>query len=753
MKDPTAKHILVIGDWVVDEHWLVGDQRATFSSRTGNHHQLAITSPRASIRHLGGAGQVAALLGQVQFRLPDDTSRQLTLHGVGRWHSADEPAIHRLLDPSTAREQTNYRLTIDTTNAPPSNITLHNLITPSATDERFVGTTRVTRIYGRVGDAFELLRRVDWELEYDRWAPREVLGRVDKEVLTQALDQVPGRIDVIVVKDLLKGVMSRTIVRLLDERYPNAEWYIASKAWMPYWLDEKQDNKIDERIRAIHEKIRLFLIPPTAANHAVRSAGWSSAGWITRRGAPYRDAIEQINTLGKRYPHARIVVLPKDITALIGPSFGVANGQYGFVQASDDALKEGALRYRRFVTMASVLYPVLIGHMMALGDAQSFESLVDRALWFTRHWMLKECERFSQFSTFVPTAAQRCVVHSDKTECVGPEPDVRRIPKLERFDWNGALKSWSNAFSGYGIVEDIPDKPKIQLWRAMTDIDGYVACVPQKRRILRQLVKLSERFRRSPTQMNTSIMVIDSPGSGKSYLMKCLARLLGMRHLEFNITQLLSRPELVHCFDTIVTTQALNPDEPLLVFFDEINAKIQGEHVYDAFLSPLEQGSYIRAGNRFHIQPCLWLFAGTEKPRTSREGQQDRSDKGSDLLSRLTVPPCELNIDQTPVGTNDEQQDIRELAIIEKIYIAVVAIRSEFTDVAHVSENVLKVFRDLKPDVQARGIRNFVRQFQDVQRGRVTSRNLPPNWRDWTNFPQDATPFEPGSSRLVEIEV
>ena len=62
------------------------------------------------------------------------------------------------------------------------------------------------------------------------------------------------------------------------------------------------------------------------------------------------------------------------------------------------------------------------------------------------------------------------------------------------------------------------------------------------------------------------------------------------RLLSFNITQLLDREDLLHCFDTIVTTQAQDPEALWLVFFDEINAYLEGQHVYDFFLAPLEDG-------------------------------------------------------------------------------------------------------------------------------------------------------------------
>ena len=109
-------------------------------------------------------------------------------------------------------------------------------------------------------------------------------------------------------------------------------------------------------------------------------------------------------------------------------------------------------------------------------------------------------------------------------------------------------------------------------------------------------------------------MLVASPGSGKTFLVNRLAKSLGMRGLKFNITQMLSKSDILDCFDTIVTTQAQNRDEKIIVFFDEINAQLGGQYVYDTFLAPIEEGVYVRAGKTFPIDPCVWIFAGTEKP-------------------------------------------------------------------------------------------------------------------------------------------
>jgi hypothetical protein len=75
----------------------------------------------------------------------------------------------------------------------------------------------------------------------------------------------------------------------------------------------------------------------------------------------------------------------------------------------------------------------------------------------------------------------------------------------------------------------------------------------------------------------------------------------------------------------------------LIVFIDEINAKLNNQHVYDAFLEPLEDGTYVHSGKTFRLAPCVWIFAGTEEPTRAKSGAP-ASDKAEDFQSRLTRP-------------------------------------------------------------------------------------------------------------------
>jgi len=173
---------------------------------------------------------------------------------------------------------------------------------------------------------------------------------------------------------------------------------------------------------------------------------------------------------------------------------------------------------------------------------------------------------------------------------------------------------------------------------------------------------------------------------------------------------MLSKNDILDCFDTIVTRKAQD-DQQLLVFFDEINACLNGHHVYDTFLAPLEDNVYVRGGKTFQIPPCAWLFAGTDNPAE----HPDKATKGSDFVSRLSIPP----IDFKPEA--GEESDLNT----ERVYLGVSLLKQAFPDVKEVSEKVLRAFEFLRPDVDVRQIKHLVNSFSDVQHEKVLSRNIP----------------------------
>jgi SpoVK/Ycf46/Vps4 family AAA+-type ATPase len=242
----------------------------------------------------------------------------------------------------------------------------------------------------------------------------------------------------------------------------------------------------------------------------------------------------------------------------------------------------------------------------------------------------------------------------------------------------------------------------------MTEVKNYVCICASKRRVLREVALEIETFKNQ--QRTRSCLIEARPGSGKSLLAEMLAQDHGLFFLEFNITQMISKTDLLDCFDVISSTQFEKRGTKLLVFVDEIDADLGTGPVYDTFLAPLEQGIYRRASKTYHIDPCFWLFAGTADPSHSKK------NKARDFVSRLTLKPRSMNTRKT--------EEFR----LENVYLGTAILRLEFPDVREISTEVLKVFHGIKDTVSIRELRQFVKEFTDIKSGEVRRDNVPERW-------------------------
>ena len=124
---------------------------------------------------------------------------------------------------------------------------------------------------------------------------------------------------------------------------------------------------------------------------------------------------------------------------------------------------------------------------------------------------------------------------------------------------------------------------------------------------------------------------------------------------------MIHREELLKLFEEVATKQTSGGDA-LLVFVDEINALLDSSSVYGAFLSPLEDGIYVRNGKTFSLKPCVWIFAGTRLKDDARTDTQ----KLSDFKSRITLEKL-LDYDSilNKVSDNNQKKAIRRISDLE----------------------------------------------------------------------------------------
>ena len=300
-----------------------------------------------------------------------------------------------------------------------------------------------------------------------------------------------------------------------------------------------------------------------------------------------------------------------------------------------------------------------------------------------------------------------------------------------------------------GIIDDEP--PRLDVWRASTDLPGYIACIEEKRRLIKKIGRTLRDYKNNSGHnlRNLGILLRSDPGAGKTSMVRAYAKAFDFSFLSCDLTQFGSRDDLLDFLDSIATEQAKGRD--VLAFVDEINATLSDGPAYGAFLTPLEEGTYRRRGQIFTLRPCVWIFAGTKEEDAQ---PADPKTKLEDFRSRLTIQ-AELDYDSLErEGTKSRgTETVKSEARLEQVYLAASMIRHFHPGVTQVSREVLFRFYTLSPNASpAREIRRRVVNFRNIKYGQVTSKNWP-GWEDPEDHrKEDALPAPEKAKELVKLQ-
>ena len=744
-------NILIIGDWTIDQNWICGVQRSSISSRTGRIHLRGLNEKNGATEALCGAGATASVLHRAM-----DKGVPIAHHitGIGIWHISDTNLLTDMIHSADDRElqpSGRYARFSPERDREKESVKLINLAELEHL-QKIAGTTRIVRIYQHTGSKVDLLSRIDWEnplpAQKAYW-----ISENDATAVAEVLEKYRP-FQAVVVKCLNKKVVSPALIKKLaaDKEISKLPWYISTKDWKPQWFQDISNVNC-----------RMLLIPQMAVDAAKLKK--DTTKWINNKGFGTQNALEEINnfrsSLNKQNPSEKpvVIILPYGHRILsVGYGEPQQESKRNKPQIYEDLLivqneRETFTKPMPIETsFASIFLGAFIAQdleHLATEDKKSSKpdtkKFLEKALMMTREFVRSENSRVLDPEEWDPKKNE---VRFDMSSSDKPDG---------KFDWkfNTSLKvareRWKKATKELGVIER-DDNQFLELFRAATEVDDYICIDPDKKNALQGLVIELKKFRDSTRERSCSCKITAPPGSGKTRLANKLARAEGFNFLQFNLTHLYAREQLLDVFDKISTEQAKRPEEPLLVFIDEINAQLNQDYFYSAFLTPLEDGIYVRAEKIFHIEPCFWLFAGTETKNDSESGLKvqeknktnpdikglETVDKGknkgenkwSDLRSRLTLP--NINLTQT-------NPDIKGL---ETVYIGVSMMVSTFPDVRWVSKKILILFwllgRITNPVLSMRQLVQFIRSFYDIQRGRVTSANVHIEWLDmqkvkWAN--------------------
>ncbi len=246
--------VIIVGDWVVDEYWLLAKHHSRISSHTGFEHFRLATEAKQEIIDLCGAGHVARVLLHLKpRRSPYDVI------GLGNWNRRDTDLIlhlaHARENSSCLANSPGFTATCQHCSKPPS-IKLISLAPDGP-------TTRVVRQYHRRHGGIEQLNRVDWEASGRNSPTRKLTS------LTLPKAEDVGRV-LISVNDLHKGVITPELIDSLKGRYRRACWCVRSKIANPKWLE------------GLGRRLELVVVGPEVAEQLNPWGSWVTHKTLTR---------------------------------------------------------------------------------------------------------------------------------------------------------------------------------------------------------------------------------------------------------------------------------------------------------------------------------------------------------------------------------------------------------------------------------------------------------------------------------------
>jgi hypothetical protein len=743
--------ILIVGDWVIDEYWFLFEHQSDKSTHNGQSHYRISADVDDVVSDLCAAGHTARVLYKILHLDKDENHSEYTICGLGHWNKEDTNNILHMFHIDRTQAKCHpvippFRLNTTLCQTPPIEVCLKTMNDDSS-------TIRVVRQYHQRGIDLVQINRVDWEPE--QAVPVGVEAQVAasekrKNVVAAISSDFKNKFKIkdIVVYDSGKGAVDEYLISNLKEKFPDAKWYILSKASKPEWLKSIKNLElliIRPELAAIIKPWDTWLINGRISDRATNLISEYEAKHVVLL-SEQREVVARLNN-NKNCVTAKSTT-PANMLHQLGWSSAfmaslvssiVSRHDLAYTLKKDDIKKsiEDADKY------SHVILPREQDKTYKPGDSQI---TIKRSIWkneicewaqaHKKYGILgdsginesKSNSPCSQKSNINPPAGS-----GDSPAGSGNPPANSGTPPANSGNppaGSGspptdssipAIKAVTQLVSDDSETDFPPKTDTLDLWRGATELPGYIAIIKQKRDAI---VEIGERLRAfknqsSPTR-SLSITIQGDPGSGKTFLARSLAKNFGFSFVTCNITQMIRKEELFDLFETVATRQA-SGSEALLVFVDEINAQIENSNVYGAFLSPLEDGVYVRNGKPFSLKPCVWIFAGTFPNSVSSD------QKYSDFQSRITLMEY---IDYNSMSTGLEgiqKVTLVNQARVEQVYLGATAIRNYFPDVKQASRDTLKYFHSLSPESNpSRSIMKFVSSFKNVQYGKITKAN----WAD-----------------------
>jgi len=343
----TTKNILIVGDWFIDEYWFLARHYSEVSSHTGPMHYRIFSDMHEPVRGLCGAGLVTRVLYEL-----DVEAQSFSLFGIGVWNASDTQYLRHLIH--APNNNNNKRPDSDdfchSTCAPfivcidermrnsvgdqvPDRIHLTTLDNNSA-------TVRIIRQYDIRNNEFYQINRIDW-------APQRKSKDKDTTLSQEVTNQLPHKIDVIVIDDHhKKGVINPDVIKGILDKYRDNRpaTYVRTKNRdvitdaSPEWFKNIPNMKL------------LVLGPEVCSRYVPPGRILTRSGQITRYVYELLDHFRPANTQPRQSENIVLVSDELEVAALLSDNC--------FVTKAGRAIKDTDLEGVGFTTslFASLIY-------------------------------------------------------------------------------------------------------------------------------------------------------------------------------------------------------------------------------------------------------------------------------------------------------------------------------------------------------------------------------------------------------------
>jgi hypothetical protein len=788
----TKSTIVLLGDWYIDENWLVSPQELYHSAAKGKVHYLARHgSADENVTNLCAS---AALLETLRANLATECKDAVEFIAYGAWNPEDDDLIRRILCRKDQEEMHLSQYTLSNSSSPwcthcrasPTDCrysdTLINLATMD--DKKLVSTNRTIRCFQGHGAAMpEQLFRFDWilplQLENERYLRMQKDLASRNVVAVLLVDHGTGAVNENSIKQLLRSVRNK-----------NAHWFVRTKITNPSWMDLLQQegvtlemNVADFRLASRQKGSRRWCYGHHLGRAALELLGEMTGSYI------YHPERERRNQKGVRSRNA--VVFLDDNTAFAMSAVGAKEERYRCFSISQPPGPRQIINLGRTTIFCAALFAQRLRAILKCGQSEPAPNRLglecSKALSCAYHWSKVASRKWSneEFSLYDDYDNALASIN----EPTGLAEHPYEGPPWEEWDYEDLWKLWNDSSEGLGTVKLPTKKPGstqerelLQLWRGYGVLEDYICVGGPKRDAINHLVSTIDDFKSSGTwRRSLCCLVTSPPGWGKSFLAKSLASRFDMEFLEFSIAQMCDNRDVMDCFASIASAQS-KTNRPTLVFIDEVNADIEGHSVLPLLLSPLWGGTFVKDRQSLRLRPGVWIFASTQ---TAAEIRED--PKGSDFLSRLNGPIVELDSGrqhwaeaitrirgelhavsnmawaeyQHKIYTLPQYKTFQDSKVdslkTEQVYLLVSLLNARWGPISRIEKKVLELFRDLLPINGSRSLEIFTSCFDGIQRGEVRRTNVPridrsAELRRHVILPKE-WPRDMGSSELIEIEI